>query len=82
MTATVTARRPTHVDDLKGRKSRANLTPVELKIRDAILAVEALRAGERLEGTTLLLTAAQNYLADWIEEQAMHQIGEYIRGAQ
>ena len=70
MTATVT--RPTHV----------YLTPVELKIREAILAVEALGAGERLDGATLLLTAAQNYLADWIEEQAMHQIGEYIRGAQ
>ena len=72
MTATVTARRPTSVD----------LTPEELKIRDAIVAVEALGAGERLEGALLLLTAAQNYLADWVEEQAMHQIGEYIRGAQ
>ena len=71
MTAIVTARRRAYVDDLKGRKSRVDLTPEELKIREAILAVEALGAGERMEGALLLLTAAQNYLADWVEEQCM-----------
>ncbi len=54
--------------DKIGRRSRIDLmTPEELAIRNAIIAIEELGADIRLTQSVTLLSAAQTRLADYID---------------
>lgn len=54
-------------DEIPRRARLERLTPAELAIRDAVVAVEAAGADERLTRAVMLLQEARDRVADWVD---------------